>query len=613
MKPKGRVLSILGVLCLLMSLVGACGDNPTATPGATTSAVATTVATATTAPASTTVAASATTASGTATTAAAATTATNAGGGNSEAVLTMICGLSSTWLRNFNPFTVTARIPTLYGIYEPMMIYNTVKGELVPWLADKYTLSADSKTLTFTLHDGVKWSDGQTFTANDVVYTFNLLKNTAGLAGTALTAMRGNDAYVESVTAPDAKTVVFNFKQPFSPAIYDIAAQIIVPEHIWKDVTDPVKFTNENPVATGPFTQVSTFQAQTYQIDRNPNYWQPGKPAFKGIRCPAFSAADQANLELAAGKIDWAANGIPNVENVYVSKNPATNGYWFPTTGGIVTLDLNTTKKPFDDPNVRKAISMGINRQQITSVAVYGYVKPADVTGIADGFPQLKVADPATLGDWTNFNTAKANQLLDAAGLKKGSDGIRTMPDGSKMQFKINVAATFAIHVSAAQIIVQNLKAIGIDATLAQADAATWRDRLQKGNFELSMDFPSATNFYAAYRTMMSAATTAPIGSDALGGNYGRYVSQKGEQLLKDFSATADPAKQKDLARQIQQVFADEAPLIPLYPSPVWYEYNSSRFDGFPSKDNPYVVGSFGQIAGSAEPLIVLTNLKPKG
>jgi peptide/nickel transport system substrate-binding protein len=295
-----------------------------------------------------------------------------------------------------------------------------------------------------------------------------------------------------------------------------------------------------------------------------------------------------------------------------VAKDPSTRGYWFATTGGIVSLTVNTTKKPFDDVNVRKAISMGINRDQIVKVAVFGYVKPADVTGVAEGFPQLKVSDPSKLGDWTNYNVAKANQMLDAAGLKKGGDGIRTLPDGTKMSFKLNVSAGFAIHVSAAQIVAQNLKAIGIDATLQQLDAPGWQDRLQKGNFDMSMALPLSTNFYASYRAMMSETTSAPVGTDALGGNYGRYVSQKGDQLLNQFATTVDPAQQKQVAQQLQQVFADEAPLIPLYLSPLWYEYNTTRFTGFPTKDNPYVVGSFGQVVGSAEALIVMTSIKPK-
>ena len=85
---------------------------------------------------------------------------------------------------NFNPFANNPNWPTVNGIFEPMMVYNLLKGEMVPWLADSYTWSPDFLTLTFKLHPGIKWSDGQPFTAKDVVFTFNLLKNTPGLTGT---------------------------------------------------------------------------------------------------------------------------------------------------------------------------------------------------------------------------------------------------------------------------------------------------------------------------------------------------------------------------------------------------------------------------------------------
>ena len=202
--------------------------------------------------------------------------------------MTISVAQQATWIRNFNPFSGDFRFPTINGIYEPMMIYNVVKGELQPWLATKYEWSADNKSLTFTLRDDVKWSDGQPFTAADVAYTFTLFKTTTGLQGPGGQAMNGDTAYVDTATATNPTTVVFAFKQVFTPGLYDIVAQNIVPQHLWKDVADPVKFTNENPVGTGPFTQVTVFQPQVFQVEKNPNYWQPGKPYIQGFRQPAY-------------------------------------------------------------------------------------------------------------------------------------------------------------------------------------------------------------------------------------------------------------------------------------------------------------------------------------
>ena len=191
----------------------------------------------------------------------------------------------STWVRNFNPFSPDVRYPAQTGMYEPLMIYNKATGELVPWLATEYTWNADNTVLTFKIRQGVKWSDGQPFTAKDVIFTFDLLKNNPALATVATGILTD---YVESYSAPDDFTVEFKFKTVYTPALYDLANQYIVPEHIWKDISDPVTFTNENPVGTGPFTEVTRFEDQIYVVEKNPYYWQEGKPYFQGLRYPGL-------------------------------------------------------------------------------------------------------------------------------------------------------------------------------------------------------------------------------------------------------------------------------------------------------------------------------------
>jgi peptide/nickel transport system substrate-binding protein len=531
--------------------------------------------------------------------------------GEAKGIMTVSTQQQPTWVRNFNPFSNAFLFPTVHGIYEPLMIYNVVKGELTPWLATDYKWSEDNKKLTFTVREGVQWSDGKPFTAKDVAFTFNLLQKTSGLIGSGAVAMNGDTAYVESVSAPDDKTVEFTFQRVFTPGLYDIANQDIVPEHIWKDVPDATKFTNDNPVGTGPFTEVTVFQNQIYQVEKNPNYWQEGKPYIQGLRMPAYPGNEQANLATINGENDLAANFIPDIEKTFVAKNPQTNGYWFPPVGATVMLYLNTTKPPFDNAEVRKAISMAINREQIVKVAMYDYTKPADPTGLSEAYPNFKLQNAATIADWTTLNVDKANQMLDAAGLTRGANGTRNKPDGTPMQYEINVVSGWSDWVSAVQIIAQNLKAVGIDATVKTYDFTAWIDRVQKGDFDMSIGWSSggATPFNY-YRGQMSASTRKDIG--AVGGeNWHRYASAKADELLNQFASTADPAEQKQIAEQLQQTFAAEAPAVPLFPGPSWYEYNTTRFDGFPTKDNPYAVGSFFH-QGTPEQLIVMTTVKPK-
>lgn len=514
----------------------------------------------------------------------------------------------STWVRNFNPFSATPLGPTNTAIYEPMMIYNKATGQLVPWLATEFSWNTENTVLTFKIRPNVKWSDGEAFSAADVLYTFNLLKTNDTLVGTATSVLR---EYIDSMTAPDASTVVFNFKSVYTPALYDIANQPIVPEHVWKDVSDPLTYTNDNPVATGPFTQVTKFESQIYILEKNPYYWQEGKPAFDGLRYPAFADNDAANLAMANGEIDWAGNFVPDVEKTYVSKDPANFHYYF-VGGDLVSLTINTAIKPFDNAEVRKAVSMGINRDMIVQTAMYNYIAPSDATGLSDSYTTWK--DPAAVaaGTWTKYDVAKANEILDAQGLKKGTDGIRLDQDGKPMHYTLIIPAGWTDWISAAQIISENMKDLGIAIEVQTPEESTWTDTVTKGQFEWIIGYhaggPSPYNFY---RDVMSQLTSVPVGQNA-NWNWGRFVSPEADALLDEFSKISDPAKQKEIMNKVEMLFVDLAPVIPLFPGPDWDEYNTTHFDGFPSKENPYAAGAPYPFAPYNTTLIVLTTITPK-
>jgi peptide/nickel transport system substrate-binding protein len=191
-----------------------------------------------------------------------------------KGMLTVSVEQQASWVRNFNPLLAekSQRWPARAGIYEPMMIYNTMTGTYVPWLATEYKWSPDNLKLTLTTRDGVKWSDGQLFTAKDVAFTFQLLKKVKEAD------LDGVWSYLADVKSTSDQTVEFTFQKVYVPGMHFVVQQPIIPEHIWKDIADPIKFPNENPVGTGPFTVVKTFQNQIYELGRNPNYWQAGKP-----------------------------------------------------------------------------------------------------------------------------------------------------------------------------------------------------------------------------------------------------------------------------------------------------------------------------------------------
>lgn len=527
-----------------------------------------------------------------------------------DELVTVSTEQQQTWLRNFNPLLNegSVRWPTHAGIYEPLLVYNVINGETLPWLATAWEFSEDAKTLTFTIRDGVNWSDGTPLTARDVAFTFNLMKENTALTGGAGGARAVLDGYVTTIEAPDDTTAVFTFSEPFTPGLWDLGESMIVPEHIWKDVDDPVTFTNENPVGSGPFTEIGTFEAQYYEVLANPNYWQEGMPYIKGLRFPALPDNDSANLATVNGEVDWASNFIPDIESAYVAKDPEHFHYWFPSTGDEVMLYVNCTKAPFDDVNVRKAFSMAIDRAQIVQIAMYDYTQPADATGLSDAYPTWKNQAAVDGGAAAvTLDLDAANKLLDDAGLIRDGD-VRKLPDGSEMSYEINVVTGWSDWVQSVQIIAQNFEEIGVKLEVKAYDFAAWYEKVTKGEFDVSIGWsaggPTPYNFYRGQMSSLTYEDIGTVGNE----NWHRFKDADADKLLADFAASTDDAAKTDMINQLQMLFVEKFPAIPLFPGPQWGEYNSMRFTDFPNADNPYTILS---CYGYTERLIALTTIKP--
>lgn len=515
-----------------------------------------------------------------------------------ESILTIGREGFTTYTRNFNPLSPNALFGTHTAIYERLLIRNPVTGETIPWLATAYEAAPDGQSITFTIREGVLWSDGTPFTAADVAFTFALVKEVS--AGAAFD-------YVETATADTPTSIAFAFNRPYSPGLFEIGSQLILPQHIWEAIETPTEFTNENPVGTGPFTEIASFQPQVYEIHRNPSYWQAGKPYFQGIRYPAFPANEQVSLALVNGELDWSDIFLPNIEEVFVSKDPEHFSYWFATTGGTIQCYMNITVPPFDDVNVRKAFSMAIDRDQVCQIAMSGYTHPANSTGLSDSFNDWLSDAALAAGDWTTRNVDAANALLDEGGYAMGDDGVRTTPDGTAMRYEIIVNAPSSDWVSSSQIIARGLGDIGVEVTVAGLETGTLVERLQKGEFEMAHAWaghgPTPFQFYD---WTMSTETVLPIG-EISNENFARYGNAEATALLAEFSATFDVERQREITDQLQLLYVEELPAAPLFPSPEWGEFNTMRFTGFPNAENPYALGQ----SRAETAVLVLTTVTP--
>jgi peptide/nickel transport system substrate-binding protein len=506
---------------------------------------------------------------------------------------------NASFAQNFNPFSPSAMKITNRAVYESLIVTNLAKGEVVPWLAKDHRWSKDGKSLSFTLNDDLTWSDGEPLTAGDVVFTFGLARKVLGDA---------TFDYVDSATASGERTVTFAFNRPYTPGLYELGTQVIVPEHIWKDVKDPAKFQNPKPIGSGPFTEVTNFSAQSFDLRRNPNYWQKDKANYTGIRVIAYGANDAANIAAINGDIDFGLGFIQDVQKTYVDVDPQHRGYWFPTVGNTISLTLNTAQAPYNDVNLRKAISMGIDREALARKGMSGYTHPSDCTGLSDAYDSWRDKDVVSQCDWTTFNVDAANKLLDASGYARGAGGMRTTPGGKPLTFSIGVGSASTDWIAVAQVISDNMKALGINAPLKVQDWSQINQALFGGTFQGNIAWSaSGLTPFEYYRSAMSCRTVKPVGQEATQ-NFQRFCSKEADKLLDQFAATTTDGEQHKIVDQLQALYSKLAPTIPLFPGPEWGAYNSTVFEGWPTKDNPYATLS----PEASSTVLVLTTVHPR-
>jgi peptide/nickel transport system substrate-binding protein len=489
------------------------------------------------------------------------------------------------WNCGFNPFNGNVNFLSFGPVYEPLVYDNLLNDKKTPMLASAWKWSSDNKTLTFTIRPNVKWSDGQPFTADDVVYTFQLIKGNSALD------LQSVWTVLADVTQQGSDQVVMTFQSPAVPYFYYIAGQQpIVPKHIWTQIKDPVAENDPVPIGTGPFLiQQGGCTPQNIAYTRNPTYWQSGLPYLDKVNYPAFTDNDPANQYLATGQAQWGGQFIPNIDTYYVNKDKANRHYWFPPIQNV-NLFMNLTVKPFDNKLVRQALAYGIDRPKVSKIGEYGYQPAGSQTGIV--IP--------TFNDWYDagqadkysykFDPAKAQSLLQQAGFTKGSDGIFKDSSGKRLSFTVISISGYTDWTASLQVVADNLKQIGVEIKEQDIAHDDYFNKLFTGNFQLgygSLSTSPGPNPYYELRNTLYSPTTAAIGQTA-SGDYGRFKDDTTDKLIEQFGATTDTAQQHQIMKQIEAIMLEQVPVIPVTESVAWYQYDTKLFAGWPTKDNAY-------------------------
>ncbi|WP_299730434.1 ABC transporter substrate-binding protein [Devosia sp.] len=534
-------------------------------------------------------------------------------GAQAEVIIRLAPVHTDAMVENYNPYNYSG--PQAYVqdfAYEPLWIYNVWHPDAdFPGLATSFDIAPDLMSVTYHLREGEKWSDGQPFTADDVVFTYNYAKEHRDYpVGFDFYDEAQQSGILTGVEKVDDHTVKFLLQHPDSLAHLNIGSIFPLPEHIWKDVADPKNFANPNLVGTGPFTQVRDFSRNSFKLCRNPNYRENATNTIDCIEYPQLSDNLQVIAAITNGDLDWATDGITDPDITYTPKSP-DNHYWLPADAGT-NLQLNTTKAPFNNLEFRKAMSMAIDRETLLDIATFGLTSPAKYP-IGEGMFYKDWIDDKALEPYAyllNYDPDAAKKVLDDAGfVDKDGDGWRDNPDGTPIAFKMAVPSGWDDWVNSLQTISENLADIGVNAKMETPEEGAWFENIPTGNFDVYIMWTNLSSTpWFTYHSMFNPRTMTPGTLNEQSMHQMRIPGIEAD--LDAISGTADIAVQKAKVTDIMTQVAENLPVITLFSNPAWYEYSTRNFTGWPDADNPWARPN--NPAGVHERVKVLLSLKPK-
>jgi peptide/nickel transport system substrate-binding protein len=455
--------------------------------------------------------------------------------------------------------------------YLESLVSKDGDGEIVPWLADSWEESDDGLSWTFTLRDGVSFTDGTPFDAAAVAANVAHLQDPETLSSTGYLALQK----VTGVEAVDAQTARFDLSEPDSALLESLTQPWLAMESP-EALQRPQDENCESPVGTGPFVVESWTKQDRVVLTRNDDYSSP--PADAGHEGPAHldevvwrfipdSAARYAALQ--AGQVDVIDNVQPDTL-VAAGKDDSLDEIDAPRPGAANRIELNSGKAPFDDERVREAFITGVDVDDGIDSLFFGtadrsYSPLSSVEPLAWSDESLFDVDPDAAGD-----------LLDEAGwTERDADGYRTKGgERLSLEFPVSTNQSIPAEQSLFEQIQAGAKQLGIEVVLSPLDLSSWYGALAENDYDL-VSAPYTKVGPDVLRILYDTAgiTPAPSGYFA---NLAQLSDPELDQLLTDAAATSDPDERADLYEQAQRTILESYTVLPLYDQQNHYLVRSS-------------------------------------
>jgi peptide/nickel transport system substrate-binding protein len=481
-------------------------------------------------------------------------------------------------------------------VYEYFFYYNLQTGEFVPWLAENYKYNADFTALDVKLRDGVTWNDGEPFNADDVTFTYDLLKNNPGMTW----ADNVNDN-VDSVEKVDNLNVRFHLKNPNPhfhlireafPAVGIWGGITILPKHIWQG-KDPLTFKASPPVGTGPYKlQDATSSAITYT--RNDNWWGNKVfgvlPAPKQVQFVYEGTETNTALALSNNDLDTPNIGILGLGTFLnvAQRNPKVSAWqsqapyaWLDPCPRV--LMVQNAHPPLDNPTVRWAISNAIDRNALVQLAYEGATVPS--WGIwpfydanqpyFDAITDLRAQYPTD-----QFNLDQTNSLLSSAGMNASDITLKYVVDSQDNE---------AMKVG--QVVSDQLRSAGFNVQIAPLTGGVLNDTIRRGDYDIAVN-AFCPGYITENLALFHSKNYVPLGQPApfYEANSYRYKNPDLDSVVDKMLQTdpSDVNTLKGLYHDAMAIWFRDLPVVPLTQAPALVPFNSTYWTGWPSADNAW-------------------------
>ena len=497
---------------------------------------------------------------------------------------------------SFNPFKGIEgpAFEMYYLMYDQLIGYSMEDLSPVPELAEEWETSDDGLTWTFHMRDDTSWNDGEPLTADDVAFTYQRVLDGGVFADTWISYLNN----VDTVTATDPQTVELQLKRP--SATLPLLPIPIMPEHIWKDISEEEANTYANEPDDGPVVGSGTFTlvegtagGSTYRLEANPESWE-GTPHIDEVVFRVFKAEDPAVQALIKGEIDALHDITPlQIEALQkqegITAQMGTDAYFEHygfNTGAIQTDEsepdfgepIGDGNPALKDPAFRHALGYAIDKDVLLENAYQGAAEPGQtiVPDIITDFHWSPPEDEAF-----TFDLEKAGQLLDEAGYEVGADGLRTMPDGSPIgTLRLIGRPEEKRSIRSMDYLKEWLGEIGIESEVIAQESGALTNTILDGEYDI---FHWGWYVEADPDGMLSYVTCGQLGnwSDTW------YCNEEYDELYEAQAVELDDEKRQEMVKQMQQILWEDSPYLVIGYTKTGQAFRSDRFACFQPQPDP--------------------------